>query len=313
MPELPEVETIRRGLAGRVEELEIVGIEASGSRVFQMDPVKLSDALQGKCFAGVQRLGKFLLFPLEESTLVVHLGMTGQLTIREPGTEDASGFLRHPVTGLERARQHAPDRHTHFQLHFENGSSLLYRDMRMFGKIYLLSAAEAARDAFFARLGLEPFSGEYRIDSFLDRFKGRTLAIKSLLLDQRFVAGVGNIYADEALFAASIHPLRRVPAIRRYERVRLFETIKRVLEKGIHFGGTSLRDYVNSEGQSGTFQEELLVYGRAGEACVVCKTPVEKIVVSQRGTHYCPACQPRHRPVRSRSGSWDRRPEGRPN
>ena len=300
MPELPEVETIRRGLEGRVEQLEILGIEASGCRIFQIDPAKLAAALEGECFTGLERLGKFLIFRLKERTLVVHLGMTGQLTLREPAVADADGFLRHPVTGLQRIRQHAPDRHTHFQIHFENGSSLLYRDIRMFGKVYLLAPVEAARDRFFARLGLEPFSEEYRLDAFLDRFRGRTLAIKSLLLDQRFVAGVGNIYADEALFEASIHPLRRVTTLRRYEKERLFQTIKGVLEKGIHFGGTSMRDYINSDGETGSFQEELLVYGRRGEECFLCGTEIEKIVVSQRGTHFCPTCQSRSRPVGGR-------------
>ena len=298
MPELPEVETIRRGLEGRVEGLEILGIEATGSRIFQIDPAEMAAALEGKCFVGLERLGKFLIFRLQGRTLVVHLGMTGQLTLRQPEVRDAEGFFRHPVTGLQRVRQHAPDRHTHFQIHFENGSSLLYRDTRMFGKVYLLSPAEAARDRFFARLGLEPFSDEYRLGAFLRRFRGRTLAVKSLLLDQGFVAGVGNIYADEALFAANLHPLRRVTTLRRYEKERLFQTIKIVLEKGIHFGGTSMRDYINSDGETGSFQEKLLVYGRRGEECFLCGTEIEKIIVSQRGTHFCPTCQPRSRPVR---------------
>ena len=298
MPELPEVETIRRGLEGRVEGLEILGIEATGSRIFQIDPAEMAAALEGKCFVGLERLGKFLIFRLQGRTLVVHLGMTGQLTLRQPEVRDAEGFFRHPVTGLQRVRQHAPDRHTHFQIHFENGSSLLYRDTRMFGKVYLLSPAEAARDRFFARLGLEPFSDEYRLGAFLRRFRGRTLAVKSLLLDQGFVAGVGNIYADEALFEANLHPLRRVTTLRRYEKERLFQTIKIVLEKGIHFGGTSMRDYINSDGATGSFQEKLLVYGRRGEECFLCGTEVEKIIVSQRGTHFCPTCQPRSRPVR---------------
>ncbi len=298
MPELPEVETIRRGLESRVEQLEILGIKASGCRIFQIDPAELAGALEGESFTALERLGKFLIFRLKERTLVIHLGMTGQLTLRQPEVADAAGFVRHPVTGLQRVRQHAPDRHTHLQIHFENGSALLYRDIRMFGKVYLLSPAEAARDRFFARLGLEPFSEEYQLEAFLARFRGRTLAAKSLLLDQRFVAGVGNIYADEALFEAAIHPLRRVRTLRRYERKRLFRTIKDVLEKGIRFGGTSMRDYINSDGESGSFQEELLVYGRRGEDCFLCGTEIEKIVVSQRGTHFCPACQPRGRPVR---------------
>ncbi len=308
MPELPEVETIRRGLTGRVEDLEILQIEASGSRVFQVEPEVLAEALEGQWFTGLERLGKFLIFRLQDEVLVIHLGMTGQLTLRNPEEQDASRFLRHPVTGLQRVLQHAPDKHTHLQINFESGSSLLYRDMRMFGKIYLLSPAEACRDRFFFRLGLEPFSEEYQLEAFLALFQGRRLAAKSLLLDQRFVAGVGNIYADEALFEAAIHPLRRVTTLRFYEKERLFRTIKVVLEKGIYFGGTSMRDYINSDGETGSFQEELLVYGRAGQGCSICGTPIEKIVVSQRGTHFCPICQPRSRPVppgRQKTGPYE--------
>ena len=121
MPELPEVETIRRGLEGRVEGLEILQIEASGCRIFQIDPALLADALEGERFTALERLGKFLIFSLPGQVLVVHLGMTGQLTLRDPATKDADGFLRHPVTGLQRVRQHAPDKHTHLQIHFDNG------------------------------------------------------------------------------------------------------------------------------------------------------------------------------------------------
>ncbi len=292
MPELPEVETIRRGLLGNIEGLRISNVEVSGSRVFQVDPKILIKSLKGNQIEGLERLGKFLIFPLEEMVLVIHLGMTGQLTLRKLSAKDSQEFLRDPLTGLQRIRQHVPDRHTHLQIHFDNKSSLVYRDIRMFGKIYLISLAKSARDCFFGKVGLEPFSKEYNIVDFLLRLSGRKLAVKSLLLDQSFVAGIGNIYADEILFESSIHPLRKVTTLSKSDRLKLYKSIKLVLKKAIQFGGTSLRDYIKSDGGKGSFQEELFVYGRVGEKCFQCKTLIEKIVVSQRGTSFCPNCQP---------------------
>ena len=293
MPELPEVETIRQGLLGRIEGVKVAALESHPCRVFQVSRDSLTDALVGHQFRRLERLGKFLIFGLDAHVLVIHLGMTGQLTLRDPRRHDSPDFFRHPTTGLQRVRQHPPDRHTHLQIHFEDGRSLLYRDMRTFGKVYLLTPREAARDRFFARVGLEPFSDEYTLDSFLVGFGERKLRIKSLLLDQKFVAGVGNIYADEALFACGIHPCRRAHRLGRFEKEWLFQSVKGVLEKGLHFGGTSLRDYIDSDGQRGTHQEELMAYGREGKPCRVCGSGICKIVVSQRGTHFCAACQPR--------------------
>lgn len=296
MPELPEVETIRVGLAPRVIGRSIysvvMGRRAAQRRILKVDPRRFPREICGQKISDLTRRGKFLVFGLDRHYLIIHLGMTGQLTVRDPARVDSKQFLRHPVTGLERALQHAPDRHTHVQIVFEEGTSLLFRDIRQFGRIFLLAREEGVLAAFFAPLGLEPFTSSYNLEAFLQKLRNRKLRLKSLLLDQHFVAGVGNIYADEALFEAGLHPARCAPSLRRREKEKLFHTIPHVLHRGIVFGGTTFRDYVNSEGAEGSYQEELNIYGRGGQPCYRCGCTVKRIVISQRGTHYCPTCQP---------------------
>ncbi len=291
MPELPEVETVRRGLEPHVVGGFIDDIEVGDSKIFQIEPHRLIEQIRGQKILGLTRRGKFLIFELERHYFIFHFGMTGQLTFRDPNRSDAEGFKRHPVTGLQRTLQHAPDRHTHLQIHLRQGGSMLFRDIRKFGKVFLIEKGEVS--VFFERLGLEPWTPDYNLKAFLQKFGKRKLAIKSLLLDQSFVAGVGNIYADEALFASGIHPARKVRSLRKAEKESLFEAIPKVLEKGIEYGGTTLRDFVNSDGYSGSHQEKLQVYGRKGESCHRCNTLIQRMVISQRSTCFCPACQPR--------------------
>ncbi len=292
MPELPEVETIRRGLVDRVRGALVKDLVARECRIFRVSPDRLLSALVGQRIEDLTRRGKFLILHLERHFVLVHLGMTGQLTLRLPSRAD-SAFLRHPLTGLERAVQHAPDQHTHLQIELQDGRSMLYRDTRKFGRIDLIEKDRRLLARYFQNLGLEPFSEEYTLANFLAAFRDRKVTVKALLLDQGFVAGVGNIYADEALFDSGIHPKRRVHRLLKREKEALFRSVARVLEQGIVFGGSSLRDYVDSEGQTGSNQEELKVYGREGEPCPSCGQPIVKILVAQRGTHFCPRCQPR--------------------
>ncbi|MFQ5740414.1 MAG: bifunctional DNA-formamidopyrimidine glycosylase/DNA-(apurinic or apyrimidinic site) lyase [Acidobacteriota bacterium] len=305
MPELPEVETIRRGLVEHVKGLTIRDVVWRECRIFQLPAERLGRELRAQSIREITRRGKFLIFELDRHYCIVHLGMTGQLTVRDPARADSKRFYRHPNTGLQRIRQHAPDPHTHLQICFENGKALLFRDIRKFGRVHLLEKGSEVLSIFFRKLGLEPFSEQYVLAAFLKQFAKRKVRTKSLLLDQSFVAGIGNIYADEALFWAGIHPSRRVTTLRRYEKERLFHVIHAVLRRGIRFGGTTLRDYINSEGESGSHQEELMVYGRAGKSCRSCGSRIEKIVISQRGTCFCPLCQPRSRPRRDlQVGLW---------
>lgn len=297
MPELPEVETIRRGLESAVLGARIEDVVQKPCRVFRCTSEELF-GIRGQHLQRLLRRGKYLIAELENSYVVFHLGMTGQLTVRDPAREDASRFIRHETTGLQRAHQHAPDRHTHLEILLGDGREILYRDIRMFGKIHVLARNAGVLESFLGHLGLEPFSSEYTLEAFLEKFRNRKVRVKPFLLDQSVVAGVGNIYADEALFLAGIHPMRPVRGLRKYEKVRLFETILKTLEAGIQFGGTSMSDFVNSEGRQGSNQEKLNVYARDGQPCTICATPIQKIVVSQRGTHFCPGCQPRSRPSR---------------
>ncbi|HVN80790.1 MAG TPA: bifunctional DNA-formamidopyrimidine glycosylase/DNA-(apurinic or apyrimidinic site) lyase [Terriglobia bacterium] len=293
MPELPEVETIRRGLVEKVIGRTIERVEIRSNRiVLYPKPNQLQEALRHQTIRQISRRGKFLVLDVGDYHLLIHLGMTGQLTYWAQSQEDDNLFFRHPRTGLQKARQHRVDKHTHISLYFTNGEALHYRDIRQFGRWRLYRPEELAMAPEFVKLGPEPFTADYTWKRFLEAFKGRKLRIKSLLLDQRFVAGVGNIYADEALFDSRIHPERKAESLSNDEKRRLFRAIPRVLKRGLKYGGTSFQDYINAEGLAGTNQERLHVYGREGEKCLRCKLSIQRIVVSQRSSHFCPHCQP---------------------
>jgi formamidopyrimidine-DNA glycosylase len=309
MPELPEVETVRRGLEPRVTGRRINSIEIREPRLLRLSPLTDLTLLSGQTIHGLKRRGKYLVFVLERHYLIFHLGMTGQLTVHDLASWDAKRSNDCRLMDAEAPPQHPPDPHTHAHLLLDGGVAVLFRDVRKFGRVFLVGGEASSLPEFFERrgLGLEPFTEDYNLAAFLARLSARNLKLKSLLLDQAFVAGVGNIYADEALFEAGLHPERKVDSLHRVDKERLFKAVRVVLERGIAFGGTSLRDYVNCEGAPGRNQEELYVYGRTGEPCLRCSEPIRKILVSQRGTHFCPACQPRS----PRSASRRRR-EGQP-
>ena len=292
MPELPEVETIRIGLLERVCNKPIERVDIRCNRIIlRPQPNEMAAALGGQRIRDIQRRGKFLLFKLDDYCLLVHLGMSDQLTYWDKTRSDDERFFV-TVTGLQQAHQHAVDKHTHVSFYFADGNAMHYKDIRQFGK-WRLYRNESFHEAHeFWHLGLEPFDSSYTPAKFLERFQGRKLRIKSLLLNQSFVAGVGNIYADEALFEAGIHPERLAPTLSSDEKQRLFRAIPRVLRRGLKHGGTSFQNYFNADGQAGTNQETLRVYGRGGERCRRCRSHILRIVVGQRGTHFCPHCQP---------------------
>ena len=293
MPELPEVETIRRGLEAKALQKTIERVEVRCHKIILRPKVsQLSRYLVGQTIQAIRRRGKFLVFETREYILLVHLGMSGQMTYWDKNRKDNERFLINPLTGLQQAQQHAVDKHTHVSIYFTDGNALHYRDIRQFGKWRLYAKPDFAQAREFWKLGLEPFTGEYQWENFLAQFEGRKLRIKSLLLDQRFVAGVGNIYADEALFEAGIHPERQVGSLTISEKRRLFKAIPVVLRRGIHYGGTSIRSYYNADGEAGSNQEYLNVYGRAQEKCRCCGSEILRIIVSQRSSHCCPQCQP---------------------
>lgn len=303
MPELPEVETIRLGLLDRVCHKPIERVEVRCARiVLRPRPDELAAALAGQTIRHIHRRGKFLLFETDDYRLLIHLGMSGQLTYWDKTQRNDDRFFI-TATGLQKARQHAVDKHTHVSFYFKDGNALHYRDIRQFGKWRLYRPEEFREAKEFWQLGLEPFTQDYTLRRFLKRFEGRKLKVKSLLLNQGFVAGVGNIYADEALFEAGIHPERLSASLSLEEKKRLFRAIPKVLRRGLKNGGTSFRNYTNADGETGSNQENLKVYGREGERCPRCRALVARILVGQRSSHFCPECQPFTGLAACRSGS----------
>ncbi len=264
MPELPEVETVTRSLAPLVGR-RIVSAEFRCPRLLRGgDPDRMASRLQGRKIAGVKRYGKFIVVTLAGGGyLTIHLGMTGRLLL---GGE--AGKHTHAVFTLDRG-------------------ALLYDDSRQFGCLELSEEFPAR----VAKLGPEPM--EVSLADFAAALHRRQARIKALLLDQGFLRGLGNIYADEALFRAGVHPLARAHRLRGDRPRQLYEAIGAVLSEAIEAGGSSISDYVDAEGRKGFFQFSHRVYQRTGEPCVNCRTPIRRVLVSQRSSHFCPKCQKR--------------------
>lgn len=270
MPELPEVETIARGLAKRVAG-EVIDSVWLGSKP---EPLKssaqqITATLQSKRIAGVRRAGKHIVFDLEPvesngspaAQWIVHLGMTGSMLVCSPDADMA--------------------KHTHAVVRLASGREIRFVDPRRFGRLSVIDKFQAP--------GAEPLQIE--LQGFRQLFRGRKTPIKSALLNQKLLSGVGNIYADEALFRARIRPRRRAASLTREELARLYKALRKVLQEAIRLGGSSISDYVGADGEEGFFQLKHRVYGREGKPCLVCKTPIRRIVIAGRSSHYCPKCQ----------------------
>ncbi len=291
MPELPEVEVTRRQLepllVGRT--IREVGTTPAGT-FFLTRPTLLRRRLRGRRVVALERLGKYLLARLDGGErLLLHLGMTGQIF----GAGATSVRLLRSVAGgaLAPERQAAgfrPDRHTHLWLRFaDGGPAVFFRDVRKFGKVQLLARGEGC--ARLARLGVDAL--QVASGRLFAAARRRRTAVKALLLDQSVLAGVGNIYADEALFFAATRPTRRSDRLSQEDCRRLAVAIRRVLRRAIAAGGSSISDYVQPDGSDGAYQDERRVYGRTGEPCRRCRTPIRRLVIGGRSTHFCPRCQ----------------------
>ena len=272
MPELPEVEIVRRQIAAVLEEATIERVEILDPRLVRpFDPGIVAAELVGERVAAVDRRGKYLVVRFESRrVLVIHLRMTGS--------------LRHAARG---ALAHDPHRRAILSL--DNGSDVGYRDIRRFGTWELLEAGEV-RPFFAQRLGPEPL-GSFSAERLGRRLAGRRAPLKSALLDQRTVAGLGNIYVDEALWHSRLHPLRVAGGLDGDEVRRLHRALRKVLRLGIERRGSTLTDFAAPDGAYGTMQHEFRAYGRAGEPCDRCRASLERIVVGGRGTTFCPRCQ----------------------
>jgi len=273
MPELPEVETIARGLASRVtgDFIESVWL-GSKPEPLKSSAAEIAATLQSRRIADVHRMGKHIVFELvgegrrarrsgAKAQWIVHLGMTGSMLVCKPDAEIA--------------------KHTHAVVKLASGRELRFVDPRRFGRL------SVARD--FDAGGCEPL--DVKLDRFISLFHGRKTPIKSALLNQKLLRGVGNIYADESLFRAGIRPRRRAASLTRENLRRLYKSVQEVLKEAISLGGSSVSDYVDSDGQEGSFQLQHRVYGREGERCRACKKVIKRVVIAGRSSHYCPRCQ----------------------
>jgi len=299
VPELPEVETVRRRLLTCLPGLVVRDVRVADPSVCDLPEDELRATIAGRRVLGLRRRGKYLLVDLGEveaergdgvrsvpqrtadvadeaagrgapgRLVVIHLRMTGQLLFR-------------PEPAATRSR---------FAITLEPATELHFADVRRFGRLWSLDPADEA--AFFAAMGPEPFSEEFSIAYLRAALAGHRAPLKAFLLDQRRIAGVGNIYADEALFRARLHPLRAAGSVGPREARRLHAALLETLQAGIDHEGSSIESFIDPAGERGSFQEILNVYQRTAEPCRVCATPVERLVVGGRGTHYCPRCQPR--------------------
>lgn len=274
MPELPEVETVRRSMSGRVigSTIESVTFRDFPGVVGDLLPEQFTGLVTGETFERIDRRGKHLWLAFQEGNgLFVHLMMTGQLLLLRPETERV--------------------RFEHLRLGLSNGWELAYADQRKFGRVLRFTDEEWATKE--SHIGPEPLDPSFSSDYLVSSTRNRTTPIKAFLLDQRRIAGVGNIYADEALFRARIHPGRMTGSLDEAEIERLHEAIRTVLQEGIDRRGTTLSDYMDADGARGTNAANLRVYGKGGHGvCEGCGTPLGRVVLAGRGTHFCPVCQP---------------------
>lgn len=269
MPELPEVETTLRGIEPYITHQIVDDLIVRQAQLRWRIQEDLSDILHGQRIIECRRRAKYLLIQFEIGTLIIHLGMSGSLRIFR-------GIIP------------APLKHDHVDIRFKNGVVLRYHDPRRFGAILWFDSESIP---LLAHLGPEPLEDSFNGNYLYQMLKKQSRPIKTALMDNEVVVGVGNIYANESLFAAGILPTRPAQRLKKKECIALVEAIQKILRRAIETGGSTLKDFVDSEGRSGYFQQEYKVYGRTGEACKICETPIQKSIIGQRGTFFCPHCQ----------------------
>jgi formamidopyrimidine-DNA glycosylase len=290
VPELPEVEITRRKIAPLLLHRRIARVRTtSASYFFLTEPGALRRGLVGRCVTALSRRGKYLLAELSDAQqLLLHLGMTGQLFGARAASVRLLSATARASLSPEEQRSFEPDAHTHLRIGFEDGGpDVLFRDVRKFGKVRLIAAGE--KEPRLARLGIDALEATgadlYRAS------RGRSVAIKNLLLSQSVLAGVGNIYADEGLHLAGVRPTRRAGRLSREDCERIVAGLQRVLLRSIETGGSSISDFIAPDGSDGAYQDERRVYARGGDPCPGCGAPVRRTVLGQRSTHFCPRCQ----------------------
>ena len=287
MPELPEVETVRIGLARLLPGLEIANVDFDWPKGFPNAEADVAQFVIGAKVVAVERRAKVLLIELSSNySLVIHLKMTGQLVFRGAHERFGAGHPNESLVG------ELPDKSTRVTFTFNDGNKLFFNDQRKFGWVRLIPTPEVMNLDFFRKVGPEPLSADFTWQTFRDRCQRRKNSnIKAVLLDQTVLAGVGNIYADEALWGAKIHPLTLVKDLSNEQFKTLYEELVFVLKLSIEKGGSTDKNYVNAEGKKGSYMSFARVFRREGQECPRCGTIIEKIRVAGRGTHICPRCQ----------------------
>ena len=271
MPELPEVETVKEKLKPRLINQKIVKVDVYWPNIVVDIPViEFQDKLANQKFVDIKRRGKWLIFELNDYYLLVHLRMEGKFFFKNI---------------LEEKNKHE---HVIFRL---EDMELRFHDVRKFGKMYLLNKDELLTRKPLSELGLEPFDEELNSSYLKDKYKNKTLPIKEVLLDQKIIVGIGNIYADEILFLSSISPWRKAKTLKVSELNKIIDNTRKVLKRSIKLGGTTIRSYVSLDDEKGMFQDELYVHGRKDLSCKICKESIKKDFIGGRGTYYCPTCQ----------------------
>lgn len=270
MPELPEVETTRRGISPLIKGHRIIRVDVRDRRLRWPVPADLEKHLRGQTILDVGRRGKYLLLRVASGHLIVHLGMSGSLRVVNCDI---------PY-----------EKHDHLNIAFDNAHCLRLRDPRRFGAV-LFTQDDPLTHPLLARLGPEPLSADFTGDYLFQCSRKRTTSIKAFIMDSHVVVGVGNIYANESLFAAGIHPRRTAGKVSRSQYAKLAESIKSVLRAAIRAGGTTLRDFTRSDGKPGYFRQSLQIYAREGEPCPQCGKPIKQAIIAQRASFYCTRCQ----------------------
>ncbi len=292
MPELPEVETVRLGLARLLPGRVIACVESDTEKSFPNDPEEVQSHLLGATIQRVNRRGKVLIIELNTGlSLLIHLKMTGQLVFREPrGESFGAGHPNDSLIG------NLPDKSTRVIFDFVDGTHLYFNDQRKFGWVKLMRSEAIVEEPFIAKLGPEALAEDFTFEEFQSRLKRRPrTSIKAAILDQSVLAGVGNIYADEGLFAARIHPATRVEKVSAVKLKRLYRALREVMQLSISLGGSSDRNYVDALGRRGNYLTFAKLFRREGQPCPNCGHTISKIRVAGRGTHLCTHCQPRPR------------------
>lgn len=269
MPELPEVETTLRGIEPHLLNQRVARVIVRDPRLRWPVPADVSKA-EGQLFVSLQRRGKYLLLKQAKGGLIIHLGMSGSLRILQQTS--------------------SPEKHDHFDIELENGICLRFNDPRRFGAFLWVDGVMESHE-LLSSLGPEPLSDVFTADYLHQQSRGRKVAIKNFIMNGHVVVGVGNIYASESLFMAGIHPQRAAGRVSRQRYEGLVAAIRDVLDRAIKQGGTTLRDFVDTEGSPGYFAQELLVYDRAGSDCFQCGAPIRQKIIGQRSSYYCPVCQ----------------------